>query len=852
PAPFVSGGAADVAIIYGNNAAFSDGLAAGEIQSSLQFELGTQTASGGSTSTGTISGEAAPLFTGGSKLYINDTLNAVKTIVTKSDMPIVLADGSFSGNVDATYTETITLGSIPRIIYGKVPTSSDDPTFALSYSTDYLYNATTTFNKAVALNHTDSKNQELTLFGKTFTIAAATDGTSIVLLKEATTLNFDSSGTTSQEVTVSGKKYTVEMVSASATTATIKVTNEAGTNEQKEVSEAASKKINGLTVAVNTADTNNLKYTASVVAGSEKVTLSDGNAVTYGDSSTQIDGTSVGYHGGTVGDLTKLTISVSASESDKDAIKAGEKFIDPVFGTFAVDFSGLNIPAESTAREEIAIRTSGDDKMTLDVTDARGNAKTGLQWAINATGACGDICLQHDSNGHNIVVSEMATINRTDMVVVGNEDEGMLIQITNIVNNSDTGVADTVTWKDVFTGESQTVSATSEGGGDITIGGKVYTFAMVPGISGLSSDARQIRLQYPDSSAVGDMIIYPTIQTSKGAKLMFYTPLIINLANWDGNGIDTTTIKIPNGDGYRSITAVPGAGNGFGTNITVNSVVLGNGTLSTAVTLTGTRLTYNFTATAANTTTVYLVDPKNNVNIVDPAIVLIEEKDDNSQYNAIITTLSAGWTSTTSLKVSDVIRTWRDDGGTAGSWESLSLPADSNKQYSADLFGTIILQDSSTAQDKFAVISYPDEQLYAQLYISASDATITPGTASGGTVANLGYPVYKDSEVSSVSTKNLIVVGGSCINTVAAKILGSDSAKCGADFTTLASVGANQALVKVVTSPYSATKVAMLIAGYEAADTTKAAKYVTTEKPATAKDTTVKLSTSSAVATVVA
>ncbi|MBU3913434.1 MAG: hypothetical protein KKE50_05065, partial [Nanoarchaeota archaeon] len=47
PAPFVSGGAADVAIIYGNNAAFSDGLAAGEIQSSLQFELGTQTASGG-------------------------------------------------------------------------------------------------------------------------------------------------------------------------------------------------------------------------------------------------------------------------------------------------------------------------------------------------------------------------------------------------------------------------------------------------------------------------------------------------------------------------------------------------------------------------------------------------------------------------------------------------------------------------------------------------------------------------------------------------------------------------------------------------------------------------------------
>jgi len=39
PAPFVSGGAANVAVVYGSSAAFSDGLAAGDLQSNLQAEL---------------------------------------------------------------------------------------------------------------------------------------------------------------------------------------------------------------------------------------------------------------------------------------------------------------------------------------------------------------------------------------------------------------------------------------------------------------------------------------------------------------------------------------------------------------------------------------------------------------------------------------------------------------------------------------------------------------------------------------------------------------------------------------------------------------------------------------------
>ena len=47
-----------------------------------------------------------------------------------------------------------------------------------------------------------------------------------------------------------------------------------------------------------------------------------------------------------------------------------------------------------------------------------------------------------------------------------------------------------------------------------------------------------------------------------------------------------------------------------------------------------------------------------------------------------------------------------------------------------------------------------------------------------------------------------------------------------ADFTALTQVGPTQYIIKTVQSPYNADKIAVLVAGYEAADTTNAAARV--------------------------
>jgi hypothetical protein len=91
----------------------SDWSAAIDLQQNLN---GLVTASGGTVSAA-VSGEATALFTSGTKLYVNDSLNSVKNVLTKTDLPSVLAKETFSGNVDASVTQTIDVGFNPKVLF---------------------------------------------------------------------------------------------------------------------------------------------------------------------------------------------------------------------------------------------------------------------------------------------------------------------------------------------------------------------------------------------------------------------------------------------------------------------------------------------------------------------------------------------------------------------------------------------------------------------------------------------------------------------------------------------------------------------------------------------------------------
>jgi len=134
--------------------------------------------------------------------------------------------------------------------------------------------------------------------------------------------------------------------------------------------------------------------------------------------------------------------------------------------------------------------------------------------------------------------------------------------------------------------------------------------------------------------------------------------------------------------------------------------------------------------------------------------------------------------------------------------------------YIASDLATRILYHQPSGSQNWVEVFYHGDEAYANVFIAEE------GVSINGEESIL---VVKDTEVNSVKDNNLIVVGGSCINSVAAEVLGVSYPTCGESFTAATNVGSGQYLIKAVTSPYNSAKTAVLVAGYEAADTKNAA-----------------------------
>jgi len=148
---------------------------------------------------------------------------------------------------------------------------------------------------------------------------------------------------------------------------------------------------------------------------------------------------------------------------------------------------------------------------------------------------------------------------------------------------------------------------------------------------------------------------------------------------------------------------------------------------------------------------------------------------------------------------------------------------------------TEISYDTSGDQDSAKIIYHGGES-YGKVYITETAVTFSSDGVTIGDVVTDGALTTTE------KAKNLIVVGGSCVNTVAEQLLGGKL--CGNAFTASTGIGTSQFLVKVFDSPYATGKIAMLVAGYEAADTNSAVTYVTQETPiATDVGTVVKKTT---------
>jgi len=341
-----------------------------------------------------------------------------------------------------------------------------------------------------------------------------------------------------------------------------------------------------------------------------------------------------------------------------------------------------------------------------------------------------------------------------------------------------------------------------------------------------TTDARSFVIQYKSSDKTSDTnpkVTFDILGVETGRELTLATDGTFNLKLGGStfNFINTTT-------GLSDNFAIKLVGNDYATTAGVNDT-------ATAYA----RTKYNALIKIQDTNYSTIADE---ADLVGPASanwavnVTLDDADRDGDETGVLTNIfyvTLGNTST------DASASFTNTYGLS-SWKT--NPDNTDQSLYVTKYGVEIDRIDASDSPAEITIKIPESVVQPLLYISSGDVVIS----SGGGASQLGDVLVKDSEVSSVSSKNLIIVGGSCINSAAASVLGG--AYCGAAFTQATGVGSGQFLIKGYDDASITSKLALVVAGYEAADTTNAATYLRTQTVDTSKE---YLGTSSTSATLV-
>ena len=893
PAPFVSGGSANVAVVYGTGTGVSalDVVEAGNIQSNLQSKMGSSVGT-----TGSVSGEAASLASGSDLLYLLDDLATNVDSITKDNLPNVLADGDFVDDDGTSYEfeQSITPGddTTNRFSFGNSDSDFGGPELMLELSTStstYIYKWVASFDQATNFTAADSLNQELTIFGKTYTIGSSTDGDSLIL----------TGGSAAQKVyvgesitmAVDGIDYTVSLdglSSADTTVASVTINGESKTFTQ---GGTKTYPIDGVDLEVNVKTVFRTGSDGSghieIILGADKLTLEDGKKVKFGSDNTGIKGTLVTLTptptsatalATGVGALTKIEIAVAAPDNDENSILVGEAFTDPVFGTVRLELNSvLNGPIfeaeEDTGRTALEMSVSSRE-IEVTMTNDAGTTKT-IPFVYQG--------LMADDDSNPFVTVEGNNLTEDDYFILNSGDNEHLMQVSDADFSSVTGSIELL---DVFTGTYHKLGDSTgvnfdDPGQNMTILSKVYT--IINTTAGQDA-AAGFTMTRAGAEASTNRALFPYMELIAGEDFPRVTFINATQSIDDYNGGDTITATVAGATG-RTYELPTGTIQFklYDANITsgelsaaANVSVIAAGVTATGASsatwtnLTGIGTTENATADVNHTTikvgeaayTFGLVssttglpsgtaastivknvtmDPTLTASTTDataldtapnsPMMMFVEDKDksDSDAYNLVIfNTTDSGASGYSELENIDFSGTVHLEYDT-DVWKDSS---DSKLTGYLTSYGTYVLKDISDSDQHVARLTYGAAQMYADVYLAEESASITAGASASG-ASQIGDILVKDSEVSSVATKNLIVVGGSCINSAAASLVGG--AYCGAGWTTATNVGMGEFLIKGYASP-SVGKFALLVAGYDAADTVNAATYLRNQALDTSKE----------------
>lgn len=796
PSDFVKSTGGDVAIAYGSNAAPTDFATVVEINSFLTGELAkmTTTSSSSSSSRTTVSGgkDNVKLARSSDNVNMGNSLSGVwGNTVSKDDLPKLLADGVYKNkkNTEYKYDQKVTLGSALQLeFFQDNDYKNQQPSIGINLSTTHdVLNYTLSFQTQPVSTITggdlvDFETTNLNILGKEYYILDFKNATATTA--KATLLDSASKDTVKEgetkSVKVKDKNYDVTISFISSTKAKLTINGE---TTDSLVNGDTWKLNDGTYVGIRDVlkqDVAGSVGTVDFSLGSGKLEIENAKAIKLNDKSyTDV----IGY-------ITKGTATSSGEvldriviqwrTNDKKYLTSDKELVMPGFGALKLSVGSFYSPKQEVTK----VNGDGSYRVQLQTTLIGGDTSIPLLF----TNSTGEFLGIGGSISNRLVTSSSTTsanilYNYTGgdrmMVatyVTSTTGESYLVRFTSILeeDNQNKTLVEYHTasgaWSD---------KGTKKGGDTVTIGGLTFTIGAV-------------------EANANHKIVY--INTTSTASTDFNT-----IYTKEGLRIDLPYLVSANGT-----TAVDTAAGAIPINGTVNSIY--GQTNSTGDT--GNSVLYNTTG----------------ANIAghswDTFDLNFTEED-----------------RTGNLGSGKVFGVRVDDGGSSSSYVDVSniylnrttftdQPA-SNDNIVGHVYSDLATQVwriGGTSATRTAKIIYAGQEAYADVFLTDVAANVSSTAATNGTTTSTGVKVLgsvavSDVEVAQVSGKNIIVVGGSCVNKVAAELLGG--ALCGSAFETKTGVGNGQFLIQ--TFARTGGKVATLVAGFNAADTTNAGKYLTTQ-----------------------
>jgi hypothetical protein len=720
-------------------------------------------ASGTSGTTASVSGEAKAVETSSQPLYFGDILYAVKNTFNDDQLPKILADGTVT-NDDGTDRDYELKLDVPdtNVIFGVTADSLATPVVFADFNNNSIsYTYKIVFPTSV--NITKLTDEPIRLFGKDYVVSGkAGDLTDqkIVLFDKTTTIKVNDG----ESVTSEGHTFSVS--AESATSATIIVD---GTSQT--VTEGFSGKIGGVELYVKNIHAPNIAGTERYVElylNSNKLTLEEGATVTK--SSDGIDGTIV-YFTNSSGKVSEINITVTPFDTldDLEYLKIGDSYQDPAFDAVKFEMSSVTPELMGSDRDVIKFKATSNDEVGIEFKN-----KAGKDYDMNVL-ITGPVRLAANysamQNGTQYIgtagnVSGTYTYNAT---AIGQDLSSARDLITDTVvpiMENDYFITCNNEYTQIWQLKSVTnTSTTSEiKVQDQGAGSETQALSLTGNAPGSSAT-----LTLGDASTLTvTMINNSAINFSSGTCDYLYTKrgAQIQLQHADS--------KVHDGGNAKNESAI----------VIVEETAYNGG---------------SFTDIGSNTL---------GKNI---SVRFARQSADRSGKQMFVRGVQG--TSATGETGADV-------GSENIDWWTGSLDNTNSDTHWVTKYGSFVTQIGG--DDDIVTVYYPEDAASLGFYIGETSSEITPG--DGGTGAGGQISIIKDSEASGVTDKHLIVIGGSCVNTVAAQLLGSSSPLCGADFTTATQVSSGGYIIKSYDSPYADGKTAMLVAGYEASDTVNAVK----------------------------